>query len=388
MRKLSDRHGLGRKFLCLAGVLVLTFLMAFAAAASDDDNSLQSLGITTEGVTVEPEFSYSTWEYTVTVPAGTKELQLDPVPSSDSGKIADVSGTTLNEDGTGTVEITVEAGNGAQFTYVLNVVSNGEPVAEEVTEAQTETEKQTETERQTEKEKETEPQTESPVVEVDRNTVQEAQNTISALKQEILNYRDTIRLYTYIIYGLIALSVVLLFLVINLLLRKNDLKRELKEYRSLGYEPAPKKSRKTSANDQFETEPRKQPRKQKRMPAYEEEAPQRNEKAVRQAPARNGQKAPARNNQQAARNSQQAPARNNQQAPARNNARPANAPSGRQAEGSANAPAQTKGSQNTAPAPAPQNRESSQARPEGNAPANSGQTQSKPNDVQINMIDL
>ena len=223
-----------RKIVIALTALVMMLAAAIPAMASDDDNSLYSLGITTEGVTVEPEFSYDIWEYTVTVPGGTKELTLEPVASSNLAKIAEVSGTTLSDESTGTVFITVEAGNGAQHTYTLNVVSDGTVPA---TEVQTEppTEKQTEkpTEKQTEKP--TEKQTESPYVEVDRNTVAEAQNTINDLKKEIARYRDTVQTYTYLIYGMIALCVIMLFIIINQIIRKKDLKDELNDYRSLGY---------------------------------------------------------------------------------------------------------------------------------------------------------
>ncbi|MCR5160817.1 MAG: hypothetical protein K6C06_03505, partial [Lachnospiraceae bacterium] len=71
-----------RKIVIAVISLVIMLAAAIPAMASDDDNSLYALGITTEGVTVEPEFSYDIWEYTVTVPGGTKELSLEPVPSS------------------------------------------------------------------------------------------------------------------------------------------------------------------------------------------------------------------------------------------------------------------------------------------------------------------
>ena len=115
-------------------ILLTVAVLAFGGMnvlASEDDNSLASLGITTEGATVSPEFVYSTWSYTVTVPGGTKELTLNPVPSSSSAVISDISGTTLNEDGTGYVTITVQAGNGSSFTYELNVVSDGTVPVEE-----------------------------------------------------------------------------------------------------------------------------------------------------------------------------------------------------------------------------------------------------------------
>ena len=167
---------------------------------------------------VTPEFSYDTWSYEVSVPAGTTELQLDPVPSSASATITDISGTVLNEDGTGYVTITVQAGNGSPFTYELHVTADGAAAAgEEVTEAATEPQTETETEPETETEVETEdPQ----YVRVDRNSLQEAENTITDLKDEITRYRDNMSRLTMIMYVLIGLSVILLFVVINLLLKE------------------------------------------------------------------------------------------------------------------------------------------------------------------------
>ncbi len=233
MKTLGKRRGL---LLALSMALVLIFGMS--AYASSDDNSLYALGITTEGVTVEPEFTYSTWEYNVVVPAGTTSLELSPTPSSENASITDISGTTIGEDGTTTVYITCTSQSGAPFTYTLHVTS---AAAEVQTEAPTE--KQTEPQT----EAETEPETEdSQYVKVDKNTIQEAENTITDLKGEITGYRETVSLYTKIMYGLIALSVILLFIVINLILKGNDMKAELKDYRSYGYAPG-KKSGKAPA---------------------------------------------------------------------------------------------------------------------------------------------
>ena len=233
--KRSEMKKTGKR---IAAVLVcmLSLMMMGIFASASDDNSLASLGINTEGVTVTPEFAYDTWEYTVTVPAGTTELNLSPVPSSSAAVIADVSGTTLNPDGTGTVYITVQAGNGDRFTYTLNVTGGGpapEPTPAPAPETQA---PQTEAPAPQTEAPETEPQTEdNKYVRVERNTIQEAENTISNLKADISKYRDTLSIYTKIMYGLIAIAVVLFFIVINLILKKKDLKSELNEYRSLGY---------------------------------------------------------------------------------------------------------------------------------------------------------
>lgn len=210
--------------------VVCMMLFGVNASASEDDNSLYSLGIITEGVTVSPEFAYNIWSYEVVVPGGTTELLLEPVPSSNLAHISSVNGTVLNEDGTGYVTITVEAGNGSPFTYELHITSDGTVAAEPETEIETESETETETET------ETEPVTEDPrYVKVDKNTIQEAENTITNLKGQITEYKDQVSMFTKIMYGLIALAVLLLFIVINLLLKKKDLKSELKQYKSYGY---------------------------------------------------------------------------------------------------------------------------------------------------------
>lgn len=238
--------------------MILTMAFALVSFASDDDNSLAGLGIRTDGVTVSPDFEYSTWNYNVTMPEGVRKLDLAPQPSSSTASIADISvggdgsdGTgsavhnddgswtvNLEEDGSSVVTITVQSGNGSQFPYTLNVTSTAGAAAEPATEAQSET--KAETEKQTEAE--TEPATEdSQFVKVDRNALEEAEKTITDLKEQITANRTTISQYTKIIYGLIAVSIVLLFVVINLILRKKDLKAELNEYRRLGYAPKSQK---------------------------------------------------------------------------------------------------------------------------------------------------
>ncbi len=223
------------KWLQKTGILAIICFMfmmtlGMTAMAQSDDNSLSSLGITTEGVTLDQDFSPSTWEVTATVPAGTTELSLDPVPSAAGASIKDISGTTLNADGTGTVLITVTSESGLDFTYTVHVVSDGGSVApqtEVVTEAAVVTpQPQTETETETEDDK---------YVRVDRNTLTDAENTISRLQEDVAGARADIKIYTKIIYALIAFSVVMLFIVINLLLRRKDLKDEVAAYRSLGY---------------------------------------------------------------------------------------------------------------------------------------------------------
>ena len=69
-------------------------------------------------------------------------------------------------------------------------------------------------------------------VKVDRNSLVDAENTIEKLQTEITAQREHIRLLTYVLYGLIAVSIVFLFILISLLLRRRDLSHELREYRA------------------------------------------------------------------------------------------------------------------------------------------------------------
>ena len=221
------------KSILLTVMLLAWMCLAVPALAEEasGDNSLSSLGITTEGVTVSPDFYYSTIEYQVTVPNGTSRLELDPVTSNSGASILSIDGQDIGSDGTTTVAITVQAANGNQITYYLYVTTDtttqaATPAAE------------TETEAVTEAQTETEPETEDPrYVKVDRNALEEAEKTISTLKTETGNYRDRVTLLTRILYGMIALCVILLFAVINLVLKKKDLKAELQNYMGYGYDP-------------------------------------------------------------------------------------------------------------------------------------------------------
>ena len=221
------------KSILLTVMLLVWTCMAVPVLAEEasGDNSLSSLGITTEGVTVSPDFYYSTIEYQVTVPSGTSRLELDPVTSNSGASIIGIDGQDIGSDGTTTVAITVQAANGNQITYYLYVTTDtttqaAAPAAE------------TETEAVTEAQTEAEPETEDPrYVKVDRNALEEAEKTISTLKTETGNYRDRVTLLTRILYGMIALCVILLFAVINLALKKKDLKAELQNYMGYGYDP-------------------------------------------------------------------------------------------------------------------------------------------------------
>lgn len=221
------------KSILLTVMLLVWTCMAVPVLAEEasGDNSLSSLGITTEGVTVSPDFYYSTIEYQVTVPSGTSRLELDPVTSNSGASIIGIDGQDIGSDGTTTVAITVQAANDNQITYYLYVTTDtttqaAAPAAE------------TETEAVTEAQTEAEPETEDPrYVKVDRNALEEAEKTISTLKTETGNYRDRVTLLTRILYGMIALCVILLFAVINLALKKKDLKAELQNYMGYGYDP-------------------------------------------------------------------------------------------------------------------------------------------------------
>ncbi|MCD8336920.1 MAG: cadherin-like beta sandwich domain-containing protein [Lachnospiraceae bacterium] len=251
IRKKMNRAAL----LLLAAALCLCSVFASADSLSAD-NSLSSLGITTEGAVVSPEFAYGTTTYDVTVPAGTTSLSLSPTTSNSAAYIDSITGTDLT-DGSATVSIVVVAENGDAFTYTLNVTAEA---AEVETEAQTETEVQTETE--------TEKQTEdSRYVSVARETLEEAENTIDTLKTETRSYRDRVDLLTKILYGMIALCVVLLFIVINLLLKNKDLKSELKNYRGLNYSSG------NSETEDWEEEKPKKEAKQKKGKKKKEKKP-------------------------------------------------------------------------------------------------------------------
>lgn len=221
------------KIRCKAAILLTVMLvwmcsMSVSVSAASGDNSLSTLGITTEGAIVSPDFYYSTIEYNVTVPEGTAALELTPVTSHQNASIVYINGTEL-VDGETTVEIRVAAENGNEYSYYLYVEADASAgTVTPVAETEPETEPQTETE--------TEPETEDPrYVKVDRNTLMEAENSIAALKEEANSYRDRLSMLMNILYGLIGFSVVLLFVVINLILKKRDLKKEVETYRGYGY---------------------------------------------------------------------------------------------------------------------------------------------------------
>ena len=186
-----------RGLMTLVAVIVLTFSIQLAVRAEgqSDDNSLSSLGITTQGVTVSPDFSYDHLTYDVVVPA--------------------------------------TAPSGAMTAYTLNVTTAADTNVDPAT-AISEKESQRASETQAQTQSETQPVTETEdarYVKVDKNTLKDAEDTISRLQSDLQVYKDRSHTFTYVIYALIAGCVVLLFLVVNLLIRKKDIAAELNTYK-------------------------------------------------------------------------------------------------------------------------------------------------------------
>ena len=190
--------------LCVSGISVF-------ASGYSDDNSLSDLGIE-NAVSVSPEFEYSTVEYEVVVPEGTEELILNPTTSNAAASY-DIAGQTLT-DGKTTVYITVTAESGVQAVYSLYVQAERPNAAEQIAAANA-----TETEAQSETQAQTEAQTES-------QSVADAAGAVLEKMEELKADTD---FSMKVIYGLIALSVLLLFIVINLILKNRDLKDDLRD---------------------------------------------------------------------------------------------------------------------------------------------------------------
>ncbi|EET59896.1 hypothetical protein BRYFOR_08019 [Marvinbryantia formatexigens DSM 14469] len=214
-----------RTFHCAVSIIVAAlWLMCMTASASSGDNSLYSLGLENAS-SCSPEFVYSTWEYNVTVPAGTTELLLDPVTSDATARITDISGTQIGEDGTTTVYITVEAANGARVSYTLYVTT-------EEGEAQTETQA-TESQEAQQASEEAQRQSEQAASEAAQRQIEyeQAKNQVTTLTNENEDLTNRIDLLMKIMYGLVGFAVLLLFFLINQSLRNKDLKEDLKEAR-------------------------------------------------------------------------------------------------------------------------------------------------------------
>lgn len=218
-------RGTWKRIVLLALAALWMLCMTAAADEASGDNSLYSLGL--ENGECSPEFYYSTLEYNVTVPAGTTELLLNPVTSDSNASILDISGTQLDENGNGTVYITVEAPNGAQVSYVLNVTSDGEASA-----ASTETETEDAAAAQAKQEEEERKQAESEEAARLAAAQKSNEEKINTLTTENGQLTERLELLMKVLYGLIAFSVILLFFIINQSLRNKDLKDDLKEARS------------------------------------------------------------------------------------------------------------------------------------------------------------
>ena len=211
----------------LTAVIIMLALIVPGAVTvcASDDNSLASLGIKTQGVSVSPEFKYDVWEYSVEVPAGTKELELEPHTTNPNAEVNSVTGTTLSEDGTGRVVITVTSESGNAIEYVLNVSAARKPIDPAEIAAANESSVAATIDTEV---RQSEVETEAPrYVKVDRNSLQDAENTIEKLQNTITEQRSHINMLTYVLYALIAVSIIFLFIVISQLLRRRDMAQEL-----------------------------------------------------------------------------------------------------------------------------------------------------------------
>lgn len=203
-----------KRSLLLAMVFSFMLCLPVIASGLSDDNSLSSLNV--HNGKVEPEFVYSTWEYDVTVEPGTTELYLDPETAHPNATITSITGTQL-VDGKATVLINTASESGIPMTYTLHVTEAGAG-SEEESEAESETTKQTESETVAQ----TEPQTTTSQPETEDNAV-------TLLKSQVDDLKSKNDLLMKIIYGLIGAIVVLLIIIINLLMKKHDLKKDLKD---------------------------------------------------------------------------------------------------------------------------------------------------------------
>jgi len=203
--------------LSLALVLMLVFSLCMPVLAASDDNSLSALNI--HNGTLSRDFRYDIWEYDVTVEPGTTELLLEPTTSDPNASVTSITGTVL-VDGEATVLVNTISESGIPMTYTLHVKESGEAVAAEETEAPA-------TEAPTEPE--TEPQTETVQTEAGSEAETEAATASNALQSQVAKLKSDSDLMMKIVYGLIALSVILLFFIINLILKNRDLKDDLKD---------------------------------------------------------------------------------------------------------------------------------------------------------------
>ena len=223
---------LKRTFNCaVVFAIAALWMMCMTASASSGDNSLYSLGLE-NATSCSPEFVYSTWEYNVTVPAGTTELLLSPVTSDSSASVVDISGTQLGEDGTTTCYITIEAANGARVSYTLYVSTDAAAETEAPETEAPETEKSAEQQASEEAARQSE-QAASEAAHEQQIQYEQMQNQVTTLTKENEDLTDRMNLLMKIMYGLVGFAVLLLFFIINQSLRNRDLKEDLKEAREL-----------------------------------------------------------------------------------------------------------------------------------------------------------
>lgn len=194
--------------------LVLIMSLCLPVLAASDDNSLSSLNI--HNGTLSRDFRYDIWEYDVTVEPGTTELFLEPQTSDPNASVTSITGTVL-QDGEATVLINTISESGVPMTYTLYVKESGESVAE--TEAP-------ETEAPETQAPETQAETEATEAETETETEAVATN---ALQDQVAKLKSNSDLMMKILYGMIALCVILLFIIINLILKNHDLKDDLKD---------------------------------------------------------------------------------------------------------------------------------------------------------------
>lgn len=196
-------------------VLLLVFSLCMPVLAASDDNSLSALNI--HNGTLSRDFQYDIWEYDVTVEPGTTELLLEPTTSDPNASVTSITGTVL-VDGEATVLVNTVSESGIPMTYTLHVRESGEAAAAEETEEPA-------TEAPTEPE--TQPQTENIQTEAESETEMPA--ATNALQEQVAKLKSDSDLMMKIVYGLIALSVILLFFIINLILKNRDLKDDLRD---------------------------------------------------------------------------------------------------------------------------------------------------------------
>lgn len=199
--------------------LMLVFSMCMPVLAASDDNSLSSLNL--HNGTLSRDFQYDIWEYDVTVDPGTTELLLEPTTSDPNASVTSITGTVL-ENGEATVLINTVSESGVPMTYTLHVTESGDGEAAAAETEAVETEPQT-------TQPDTEAPTEAAATEAQSEPETEEAVATNALQDQVAKLKSDSDLMMKIVYGLIALCVILLFFIINLILKNRDLKDDLKD---------------------------------------------------------------------------------------------------------------------------------------------------------------